>query len=84
MPASMNPVSSSVHSSGIDVYVLDTGVYAEHLDFGGRASHSANMIKHEDNTDMGGHGKLPSKEKLFCSLITPCLKVRTFRARSLD
>lgn len=44
------------HSSGIDVYVLDTGVYAEHLDFGGRASHSANMIKHEDNTDMGGHG----------------------------
>ncbi|KAI8647610.1 peptidase S8/S53 domain-containing protein, partial [Parasitella parasitica] len=42
--------------AGIDVYVLDTGVYAEHLDFGGRASHSANMIKHEDNTDMGGHG----------------------------
>ncbi|KAG2214708.1 hypothetical protein INT46_000927 [Mucor plumbeus] len=42
--------------SGIDVYVLDTGVYTNHLDFGGRASHSANMIKHEDDTDMGGHG----------------------------
>ncbi|KAI8095353.1 peptidase S8/S53 domain-containing protein [Thamnidium elegans] len=42
--------------SGIDVFVLDTGVYAEHLDFDGRATHSANMIKNEDNRDMGGHG----------------------------
>lgn len=45
------------HSSGIDVFVLDTGVYAEHLDFDGRATHSANMIRNEDSRDMGGHGK---------------------------
>ncbi|GAA5810430.1 hypothetical protein MFLAVUS_003851 [Mucor flavus] len=42
--------------SGIDVFVLDTGVYAEHLDFDGRATHSANMIRNEDSRDMGGHG----------------------------
>lgn len=39
------------------VYVLDTGVYTDHIDFGGRAFHSANMIKQEDDSDMGGHGK---------------------------
>lgn len=38
------------------MYVLDTGVYADHLDFEGRATYSANMIKNEDNVDMGGHG----------------------------
>ncbi|KAG2202308.1 hypothetical protein INT47_010756 [Mucor saturninus] len=41
---------------GVDVFVLDTGVYADHLDFDGRASHSANMVANEDNMDMGGHG----------------------------
>lgn len=64
-------ISQITHSSGIDVYVLDTGVYAEHLDFGGRASHSANMIKHEDDTDMGGHGKhcIRSRKNHFGVLI---------------
>lgn len=53
------------HSSGIDVFVLDTGVYAEHLDFDGRATHSANMIKNEDSRDMGGHGKNHSLFSFF-------------------
>jgi hypothetical protein len=42
---------------GIDVYVLDTGVYVDHLDFDNRALHSINLIQHEDQSDMGGHGK---------------------------
>lgn len=37
--------------------MLDTGVYVDHLDFDTRATHSANMIQHEDDNDMGGHGK---------------------------
>lgn len=45
-----------IDRTGVDVYVLDTGVYAEHLDFDGRATHSANMINNEDDMDMGGHG----------------------------
>jgi hypothetical protein len=44
-------------SAGVDVYVLDTGVFAEHLDFEGRATYSANFIKTESDVDMGGHGK---------------------------
>ena len=42
---------------------MDTGVYTEHLDFEGRAEHSANMIKNEDDIDMGGHGNVISKKK---------------------
>lgn len=51
-------LSKHIHydRTGVDVYVLDTGVYAEHLDFDGRATHSANMITNEDDMDMGGHG----------------------------
>ncbi|CAO3668274.1 unnamed protein product [Rhizopus stolonifer] len=40
----------------VEVYVLDTGIYVDHLDFDTRATHSANMIQHEDDNDMGGHG----------------------------
>lgn len=42
--------------------MLDTGVYADHLDFGHRVIHSINLIMHEDENDMGGHGKY-----VFCS-----------------
>ncbi|KAI8890048.1 subtilisin-like protein [Backusella circina FSU 941] len=42
--------------AGIDVYVLDTGVFADHVDFGGRAKVSANLIRGEEDVDVGGHG----------------------------
>ncbi|KAI8055590.1 peptidase S8/S53 domain-containing protein [Gilbertella persicaria] len=45
-----------ISGEGVTVFVLDTGVYAEHIDLEGRASHSANVVKYEDATDMGGHG----------------------------
>ncbi|KAG1025880.1 hypothetical protein G6F26_004767 [Rhizopus arrhizus] len=49
-------IFDSIGGEGIEVYVLDTGVYADHLDFGHRVIHSINLIMHEDENDMGGHG----------------------------
>ncbi|KAI8605253.1 cuticle-degrading serine protease [Dissophora ornata] len=41
---------------GVTAYVVDTGVYAGHSDFGGRASMGANFISGSSNTDENGHG----------------------------
>jgi subtilisin family serine protease len=41
--------------NNVDVYVLDTGVYIEHNDFQGRASHGADFTG-EGNYDGYGHG----------------------------
>ncbi|KAF9181843.1 hypothetical protein BGZ51_005145 [Haplosporangium sp. Z 767] len=42
--------------SGVTAYVVDTGVYAGHSDFGGRATQGANFITGSANTDENGHG----------------------------
>ncbi|KAG0331960.1 hypothetical protein BG004_001443 [Podila humilis] len=42
--------------SGITAYVVDTGVYIGHSDFGGRATWGANFITGSPNTDQNGHG----------------------------
>jgi len=41
--------------SGVDIYILDTGIYITHNDFGGRARYGANFV---DNvpTDQNSHG----------------------------
>ncbi|GJJ71443.1 hypothetical protein EMPS_03793 [Entomortierella parvispora] len=41
---------------GVTAYVVDTGVYAAHSDFGGRATFGANFITGSANTDENGHG----------------------------
>ncbi|KAG0033624.1 hypothetical protein BGZ81_007882 [Podila clonocystis] len=41
---------------GITAYVVDTGVYTAHSDFGGRATWGANFITGSPNTDQNGHG----------------------------
>ncbi|KAF9425341.1 hypothetical protein BGZ94_007606 [Podila epigama] len=41
---------------GITAFVIDTGVYIEHDDFGGRASWGANFITGSPDTDENGHG----------------------------
>jgi subtilisin family serine protease len=41
---------------GITAYVVDTGVYAEHSEFGGRAQLAANFVDGSANTDENGHG----------------------------
>ncbi|KAF8980277.1 subtilisin-like serine protease [Entomortierella lignicola] len=42
--------------SGVTAYVVDTGVYAGHSEFGGRATFGANFISGSANTDENGHG----------------------------
>lgn len=41
---------------GVTVYIVDTGVYPEHSEFGGRASLGANFITGSADTDENGHG----------------------------
>lgn len=41
--------------AGTCAYIVDTGIYAAHTDFGGRASQIANYID-SSNTDGNGHG----------------------------
>ncbi|KAF8594970.1 subtilisin-like protein [Ceratobasidium sp. AG-I] len=41
---------------GVDVYVLDTGIYCEHNTFKGRASFGVNYTDETDNGDLYGHG----------------------------
>ncbi|KAF9583764.1 hypothetical protein BGW38_008602 [Lunasporangiospora selenospora] len=42
--------------SGVTAFVVDTGVYVDHNDFGGRATWGANFIPGSDDTDENGHG----------------------------
>ena len=41
---------------GVDVYILDTGIYVHHNQFGGRAVLGANFIEGEPSSDNQGHG----------------------------
>ncbi|KAF9974480.1 hypothetical protein BGZ73_002104 [Actinomortierella ambigua] len=41
---------------GVTAYIIDTGVYVEHTDFGGRASFGYNAVSGSANTDENGHG----------------------------
>jgi len=49
-------IYDSTAGSGVTVYVVDTGVYAAHSEFGGRASMGANFVSGSANTDENGHG----------------------------
>ncbi|KAI9646143.1 Subtilisin-like protease 2 [Ciborinia camelliae] len=49
-------IYDSTAGSGVTVYVVDTGVYTSHAQFGGRASMGANFISGSANTDENGHG----------------------------
>ncbi|KAG0419776.1 putative subtilisin-like proteinase 1, partial [Dictyocoela roeselum] len=40
----------------VEVFVIDTGIDAEHPEFGGRARLGANFIENSPNTDENGHG----------------------------
>ncbi|KAF9999603.1 subtilisin-like serine protease, partial [Modicella reniformis] len=41
---------------GVDVYIIDSGVFEEHEDFEGRAFNIANFVPGEERTDTCGHG----------------------------
>lgn len=42
--------------SGVTVYVLDSGINTNHVDFGGRASWGANFVLGSPDKDENGHG----------------------------
>ncbi|KAF9124884.1 hypothetical protein BGX30_000706, partial [Mortierella sp. GBA39] len=42
--------------SGVTAYIVDTGIYAAHSEFGTRATFGANFISGSANTDENGHG----------------------------
>jgi cerevisin len=45
-----------VDRAGVDVYVIDSGVFEEHKDFEGRATNLASFVPGEEETDTCGHG----------------------------
>jgi len=47
---------NSKGGEGVDVFVIDTGILATHVDFGGRAAAVYNAVTNEANTDLNGHG----------------------------
>ncbi|KAH8793270.1 peptidase S8/S53 domain-containing protein [Hyaloscypha finlandica] len=49
-------IYDSSAGSGTTVYVVDTGIYTAHSQFGGRATFGANYISGSPNTDENGHG----------------------------
>jgi len=42
--------------SGQTIYIIDTGINKDHVDFGGRASYGASFIDGEGDADQNGHG----------------------------
>ena len=55
-PDSTSYVYDTTAGSGVTVYVVDTGIYTDHSEFGGRAKWGANFISGSVNTDENGHG----------------------------
>jgi len=51
-----NTLEYAVSSVGVDVYILDTGVYTAHSDYNGRARFGASFIPNEPDGDENGHG----------------------------
>ena len=52
--ASTTYVYDSSAGEGVTIYVVDTGVYLEHVEFEGRATWGANFISNSPDTDEYG------------------------------
>ncbi|KAF4631808.1 hypothetical protein G7Y89_g6315 [Cudoniella acicularis] len=55
-PGTSSYIYDSTAGSGVTIYVVDTGIYLEHSEFGGRATWGANYISGSPDTDEYGHG----------------------------
>lgn len=47
---------SATGGEGVDVYVIDTGTYTDHVDFEGRAHWGKTIPANDDDVDGNGHG----------------------------
>jgi len=56
LPLGTDYIYNSIAGSGVDVYIIDTGIYAAHAEFGGRATAAFNAITSETSVDLNGHG----------------------------
>jgi subtilisin family serine protease len=57
LPLSSGKAFSVSHTgSGVQIYVIDTGVLASHSQFGGRASYAADFVNEGAQADQNGHG----------------------------
>lgn len=56
LPLDHRPLQTPYSGEGQDIYVLDTGVFAGHRGFGGRARQIKSFVDGEDNADLNGHG----------------------------
>lgn len=55
-PGTTTYIYDSTAGSGVTVYVVDTGIYVGHNQFGGRASWGTNFVSGSADTDENGHG----------------------------
>lgn len=51
-----NKYTSNITGEGIDVYILDTGVQADHIEFGDRVLKGATFVGGNEMIDVHGHG----------------------------
>lgn len=57
LPLDGHAFNPSYTGAGVDVHVLDTGIFIEHSDFEGRASYGGDFVKESAlPTDQNGHG----------------------------
>lgn len=56
LPLDGNPFPSHLDGTDIDVYMIDTGVLATHVEFQGRVQYGGDFINEGRPWDMNGHG----------------------------
>lgn len=56
LPLDNRPFSITHHGKGVPIYIIDTGIYAEHSAFKGREVRQKSFVSGESTGDQNGHG----------------------------